>query len=63
MLRCFLCDGRSSKGVHDVCWKKFTGFMLSDRISFDIDQHDETGDEPNQPYQGGTSAQGPTDAR
>lgn len=52
MIRCVFCQGRSSKGAHDVCWKEFKGFMLSDRVSFDISQRDEAYDEPNQTAQG-----------
>lgn len=52
VMKCVFCDGRSSKGVHDVCWKEFKGFMLSDRVSFDIAERDEAYDEPNLTGQG-----------
>lgn len=51
VIKCVFCNGRSSKGVHDVCWKEFKGFMLSDRVSFDIAERDEAYDEPKQTNQ------------
>lgn len=45
MIKCVFCKGVSKKGVHDVCWRKFKGFMLSDRVSFSTDQRSEAYDE------------------
>lgn len=46
IIRCVFCGGRSGKGVHDVCWKEFKGFMLSDKVSFGECQRDEVYDDP-----------------
>lgn len=45
MTNCVFCHGRSNKGAHDICWKEFKGFMLSDRVSFGTGQWDETYDD------------------
>jgi hypothetical protein len=52
MLKCVFCSGRTNKGVHDVCWKEFKGFMLSDKVSFDTGNRDEAYDEPSSTDQG-----------
>lgn len=31
--QCFWCRGKSGLGVHEICWKEFKGFMLSERLS------------------------------
>jgi hypothetical protein len=36
IIKCVVCNGKSQKGIHDICWKEFKGWMLSDRHSFGI---------------------------
>ena len=43
-MKCVVCHGKSKLGVHDVCWKEFKGFMLSDRISFNPSIRNEESD-------------------
>ncbi len=31
--KCMWCRGKSALGIHEICWKEFKGFMLSDRQS------------------------------
>lgn len=35
VIKCFWCKGKSKKGMHDICWKEFKGFMLSDKVAVD----------------------------